>query len=44
MAELQATLDELDALIRTRHPALYTRFRPGLSAEEIGELAESLQP
>jgi cell wall assembly regulator SMI1 len=44
MADLQATLDELDALIRTRHPALCARFRPGLSVEQIGELAESLQP
>ena len=35
MIELQATLDELDEVIRARHPELCERFRPGLSAEEI---------
>lgn len=44
MAELQATLDELDELIRTARPALYGRLRPGLSTHEIDRLAEGLRP
>jgi cell wall assembly regulator SMI1 len=42
--ELQATLDELDRFIRAEHPALHERFGPGLSDEEIDELAQSLRP
>lgn len=44
MAELQATLDELDQFLRTARPELYRRLRPGLSTDEIDQLAESLQP
>jgi cell wall assembly regulator SMI1 len=44
MAELQATLDELDGLIRTARPELYGRLRPGLSMQEIDRLAEGLRP
>ncbi len=44
MAELQATLDELDGLIRTTRPELYGRLRPGLSVQEIDGHAASLRP
>jgi cell wall assembly regulator SMI1 len=41
---LQATLDELDRFIRSEHPDLHGRFRPGLSEAEIERLEEEVQP
>jgi cell wall assembly regulator SMI1 len=42
--DVQVTLEELDWLIRSEHPGLYRRFRPGLSDEEIEGLGERLRP
>ena len=42
--DLEATLDELDAFIRSEHPDLHQRFRPGLSEAEIERLAEEIRP
>jgi len=44
MADLRETLDELDGLIRDRHPELAGRLRPGRSDEDIAVLAEDLRP
>jgi cell wall assembly regulator SMI1 len=41
---LEASLDELDRLVRSEHPGLYERLRPGLSRNELDRLAEGLRP
>src|SRR6266545_1026755 len=44
MNELQAVLDDLDHWFRAERPDMYSRFRPGLSQNEIRELETRLAP